>query len=117
MAKDTLKKHAGNSMSNLKTLVDNSINKNYHAKDLYIGHTYFLVTSEDELKLRLRYQILPILREYYENGVLSGVDDANWKPINKPATNVDEINALKEYLQGKTDSMENVENIYNLLIS
>ena len=57
-------------MENLKRFIDLTINKGYHAKDLYIGHTYFLVKNEDELKLRLQYQIVPILREYYENGVL-----------------------------------------------
>ena len=41
-------------MKNLKEFIETTKDKNYHAKDLYIGHTYFLVKSRDELKLRLQ---------------------------------------------------------------
>ena len=80
-------------MENLKTLVDKHIEKNYYAKDFYIGHTYFLVESEKEMKLRLQYQILPILREYAENGVLVN--------LNQIEIGEKEARLFSEYLQGK----------------
>ena len=33
------------------------------------GHTYFLVSSDEQLYLRFKYQMLPILREYYKDGL------------------------------------------------
>ena len=80
-------------MKNLKTLVDKHIEKNYYAKDFYIGHTYFLVKSEEEMKLRLEYQILPILREYAENGVLT--------KLNHIEIAEKEAGFFSEYLRGK----------------
>lgn len=80
-------------MKNLKTLVDKHIEKNYYAKDFYIGHTYFLVKSEEEMKLRLEYQILPILREYAENGVLT--------KLNHIEIAEKEARIFSEYLRGK----------------
>lgn len=46
-----------------------TLNAEYYRDDVQIGHTYFLVTSEEQLYLRFRYQILPILREYYKDGM------------------------------------------------
>lgn len=92
--KDTaldLEKQAVHMMENLKKFIDDAINDNYHAKDLYIGHTYFLVDSEEKLRLRLQYQILPILREYYENGVLTKLDKSGFQELK------DCITGKKEY--------------------
>ncbi len=78
---DDLKEKAKKMMDNLMDFTDDTINRNYHAKDLYIGHTYFLVKDDTELKLKLQYQIIPILREYYENGILTewGKCQDGWK--------------------------------------
>ena len=46
-----------------------NLNNEYYKDDVQIGHTYFLVTSEEQLYLRFRYQIIPILREYYKDGL------------------------------------------------
>jgi MoxR-like ATPase len=46
-----------------------NLNSEYYKDDVQIGHTYFLVSSEDQLFLRFKYQILPILREYYKDGM------------------------------------------------
>jgi 5-methylcytosine-specific restriction endonuclease McrBC GTP-binding regulatory subunit McrB len=35
------------------------------------GHTYFIVSSEEELKNRLKYEIAPLLQEYLNEGRLS----------------------------------------------
>ena len=46
-----------------------NLNSEYYRDDVQIGHTYFLVESEDQLYIRFRYQIIPILREYYKDGM------------------------------------------------
>lgn len=47
----------------------------FRAKDVQIGHSYFLAYSDDELKAKLKYEIIPILDEYIKDGVL--LEDAN----------------------------------------
>ena len=46
-----------------------NLNSEYYKDDVQIGHTYFLVSSDEQLYLRFRYQMLPILREYYKDGM------------------------------------------------
>ena len=43
----------------------------YRREDVQIGHTYFLVNSEKKLLRRFEYQIIPILKEYYKDGIIS----------------------------------------------
>lgn len=40
------------------------------ALDLLPGHSYFLANNEDDLKKRLRYELLPLLDEYLKEGYL-----------------------------------------------
>ncbi|MBM3298445.1 MAG: AAA family ATPase [Deltaproteobacteria bacterium] len=40
------------------------------ALDLLPGHSYFLAKDEDELKKRLRYELIPLLNEYLREGYL-----------------------------------------------
>jgi len=39
--------------------------------DIMIGHSYFLADSPEELKLKLDYEIKPILREYLKDGIFN----------------------------------------------
>lgn len=59
-----------------------NLNDEYYRDDVQIGHTYFLVTSEEQLYLRFRLQILPILREYYKDGMFQFIntetEDNGW---------------------------------------
>lgn len=43
----------------------------YRREDVQIGHTYFLVNNEEQLLRRFEYQIIPILKEYYRDGIIS----------------------------------------------
>ncbi|MBR2408745.1 MAG: AAA family ATPase [Lachnospiraceae bacterium] len=47
----------------------------YRREDVQIGHTYFLVDSKEKLLRRFEYQIIPILKEYYKDGIISFVSD------------------------------------------
>lgn len=37
--------------------------------DLMVGHSYFLAGTEDELQIKWKYDILPLLREYFKDGI------------------------------------------------
>ena len=42
----------------------------FHASDVQVGHTYFMAQTMEELVSKFVYQVYPILREYYKDGVL-----------------------------------------------
>ena len=51
-------------------LVECTLSPDYSAEDVCIGHSYFMAQDEQELSLKLRCQGIPILREYFKDGVL-----------------------------------------------
>lgn len=82
----------------------------YRKEDVQIGHTYFLVDSKDKLMKRFEYQIIPILKEYYKDGIISfDVSDAT-----------DGFNGFLNCIAGKinmTSQKDVVEKIFCDLIS
>mgnify|MGYP000642439433 FL=1 len=57
----------------------------FNFKDVQLGHSYFILkdgTEEEqnsELSIRLKYEIMPILREYVKDGLLLESDNLNKK--------------------------------------
>lgn len=54
----------------------------FRPEDVWIGHSYFISTKDDneakeELKLKLEYEIKPLLKEYIKDGILT--EDAKTK--------------------------------------
>jgi 5-methylcytosine-specific restriction protein B len=47
------------------------LQSDFKAKDVHLGHSYFLVDSLSELNMKLEFEIKPILFEYVKDGVLS----------------------------------------------
>ena len=45
------------------------LSPDFKATDVMIGHSYFLVKDENELRIKLEYEIKPILREYLKDGI------------------------------------------------
>lgn len=43
--------------------------------ELMIGHSYFLADSKEELYEKLRYEIIPLLTEYWNDGILTATRD------------------------------------------
>ena len=39
--------------------------------DLMIGHSYFIADTIPSLELKWRYEVLPLLEEYYKDGLIS----------------------------------------------
>lgn len=105
--------------------IKTSINTQYRANDFLIGHTYFLLSenleennsegdkskkdnSEDDkpenlIKYRMKYQVLPILREYYIDGIIRLSNDASGNCLNKYLTGEvelsDVVSEIIEYFE------------------
>ena len=43
----------------------------YRPEDVWIGHSYFIMENEAEVKNRLEFEIIPLLEEYVRDGVLT----------------------------------------------
>lgn len=93
--------------------IKTSINTQYRANDFLIGHTYFLLpeNSENLIKYRMEYQVLPILREYYIDGIigLSNNDYLNKYLAGKVELS-DEVNDEKDKKDNKKEEKEYVIN-------
>ena len=50
--------------------VNGKIAPEFEDKEVQIGHSYFIVKNDEELILKLEYEIKPILREYLKDGIL-----------------------------------------------
>lgn len=46
------------------------LSRDFSPDDVQIGHSYFLADSFQELEMKIRYEVLPILIEYLKDGVL-----------------------------------------------
>jgi 5-methylcytosine-specific restriction endonuclease McrBC GTP-binding regulatory subunit McrB len=72
---DKLKKCALKLYSCVEKLFKNdgqerALSPEFYPDDVQVGHTYFLAKSKDELINKFIYQVYPLLREYYKDGVL-----------------------------------------------
>lgn len=65
---NTKAKELFNKVKSLFTI--DKIAPEFESKDVQIGHSYFIGNSEEELALKLDYEIKPILREYLKDGIL-----------------------------------------------
>ena len=44
-------------------------------EDLMVGHSYFMAPDEDGFKLKIEYEVLPLIREYAKDGLLAVTSD------------------------------------------
>lgn len=93
-----------------KIFEEDYLSPEYRKEDVQIGHTYFLVDSKDKLMKRFEYQIIPILKEYYKDGIINfDVSDAT-----------DGFNGFLNCIAGKinmTSQREVIEKIFSDLIA
>ena len=60
-------------------------------EDLMVGHSYFMAADEDGLKLKVEYEVLPLIREYVKDGLLAVATDelkrcgAAWRELSVPS--------------------------------
>lgn len=59
----------------------------FRPEDVWIGHSYFISEKEEEssalfeLKLKLQYEIKPLLKEYVKDGILTGAAEEKIKEL------------------------------------
>ena len=71
--KDVVKQQSTPKALELFEAVEAFIKKNQiemDFEDLMVGHSYFIAENETELKMKWDYEIIPLLREYYKDGLL-----------------------------------------------
>lgn len=98
-----------NLFNNVKKVFDEYLSPEYRKEDVQIGHTYFLVDSEKKLQCRFVYQIIPILKEYYKDGII-GFDSSD---------DITGFNGFLNCISGKinmTSQKEDIEKIFIELI-
>lgn len=65
--------------------------------DLMVGHSYFMAKSEDELKDKIEYEVLPLINEYINDGILNVSQEekkiafTTWKTLNTIAKDSDQL--------------------------
>ena len=64
----------------------------FKAKDIQLGHSYFLANSLNELSLKLQYEIKPLLKEYIKDGIL--ISFKNEVGINLTEKAIDDIKII-----------------------
>jgi 5-methylcytosine-specific restriction endonuclease McrBC GTP-binding regulatory subunit McrB len=50
---------------------EESLGRGVEVRNYLIGHTYFMVESEEKLCHNVQYQLLPLLEEYHKEGTLN----------------------------------------------
>lgn len=47
----------------------------FELEDLKVGHSYFMAKDMAGLKLKMRYEVIPLIKEYIKDGILRGMSD------------------------------------------
>ena len=42
----------------------------FDLEDLKVGHSYFIAETLEALQMKMRYEVIPLLREYIKDGIL-----------------------------------------------
>ena len=88
----------------------------YNRNDVQIGHTYFLRKAEEsivkeQMKNRFLFQVVPVLREYYNDGIL--MDDVYGKePTEYEYACIQDVRKMIE-----VSDMDKLEKMYDELLS
>lgn len=48
---------------------------NFELDDLMVGHSYFMTSNIDELKLKMEFEVIPLIKEYIKDGILIKKED------------------------------------------
>ena len=47
----------------------------FELEDLKVGHSYFMAKDTASLKLKMRYEVVPLIKEYIKDGILRSMSD------------------------------------------
>lgn len=57
--------------ADVKTFIENNKLEDIDIGDLMVGHSYFMTNDTAVLKQRIRYDVIPLVREYIKDGILT----------------------------------------------
>ena len=59
--------------NDIKSFIENDKNhpQDMDIDDLMVGHSYFMTEDENELKYKIQYEVIPLLKEYLNDGLLT----------------------------------------------
>lgn len=63
----------GKSRNDKDSFIANHKAADFELEDLKIGHSYFMAKDIDTLKMKMRYEVIPLLKEYIKDGILRGM--------------------------------------------
>lgn len=55
----------------IKAFVTKNKSDDFNIEDLMVGHSYFMAETKEELKMKLKYEIIPLMCEYEKDGIIS----------------------------------------------
>lgn len=58
----------------IKEFISNNKTEDLEMEELMVGHSYFMASSVEELRLKLHYEIIPLIKEYSKDGLLYTYD-------------------------------------------
>ncbi|MCH3924395.1 MAG: AAA family ATPase [Bacteroidales bacterium] len=56
---------------NVKGFIEKNNACDMDIDDLMVGHSYFMAEKEGELKLKMEYEVIPLIKEYIKDGILN----------------------------------------------
>lgn len=60
-----------NLFADIKAFVTKHKSDDFNIEDLMVGHSYFMAETKEELRMKLKYEIIPLLCEYEKDGIIS----------------------------------------------
>lgn len=55
---------------NVKEFIEKFRFADMDVEDLMVGHSYFMAEDDEDLKLKVQYEIIPLIKEYIKDGIL-----------------------------------------------
>lgn len=101
---EELKSEAINLFDKVQKLILKNIASEFNVEDLMIGHSYFLAKDEEELNMKLEYEIKPLLREYAFDGILYKL-----KKVDGKYKEIENLGKLSNIITNNQDDSENGE--------
>lgn len=65
----------GNSKDDKHSFIAKHKAADFELEDLKVGHSYFMGKDMDSLKMKMRYEVVPLIKEYIKDGILRGTPD------------------------------------------
>lgn len=96
----TLKSQALALFDNIEKFIEEKQCGDLGIDDLMVGHSYFMSDSKEELKEKMEYEVLPLIAEYINDGILNvsskEKEAAFWAWRNLQPATIEEVNEEEE---------------------